>query len=192
MIWRAAGHHLDLRGRAIRAGLLDGDLHVLECRDQRGKRRFQRQFPLLHQHHRGDRGDRLGHRIDAEERVLRHRGPRCRVLHAETLEIGNLAVAGDDHAPRREFSWPQPRPSARRPAGRDARRKARLRPGATVLVSKAWAGACANACRTNSRASVNAGRRSGWRHNSSQDIGCGISLGFDLSVRIFKCLLNFR
>ena len=55
----------------------------------------RRNLPLLLQHHHGDRRDRLGHRVDAEDRARGHRRVRLEILHARGFEIGELAVARD-------------------------------------------------------------------------------------------------
>ena len=49
--------------------------------------------PLLEQHHHGDRRDRLGHRVDAEERALAHRRARCQILIADRRRVREVAVA---------------------------------------------------------------------------------------------------
>ena len=48
----------------------DADLHVGEGGDVFRDRIGDEKPPLLDQHHRRDRNDRLGHRIDAEDRVV--------------------------------------------------------------------------------------------------------------------------
>ena len=54
----------------------------------------QHQPPLFDEHHRGDRRERLGHRIEAEDRVLRHRRSRDGIALADALEVGDLPLAG--------------------------------------------------------------------------------------------------
>ena len=63
---------------AQRRTLLE-DPHTIECRDEAADRIAQVERALLVQHHRRDRGDRLGHRVDAEERVRLHRQSRLDV-----------------------------------------------------------------------------------------------------------------
>src|SRR4051812_31784001 len=60
-------------------------------------------LPSLHQHHRGDRSDRLRHRIDAENAVWGHRLFGGGVTNAETAEICRLAVALNHHQRARNF-----------------------------------------------------------------------------------------
>jgi len=50
---------------------------------------------LVEDHHRDTR-DRFAHRVDAEDRVLRHRYFSFDVLHAVSLELDHLAASGDD------------------------------------------------------------------------------------------------
>ena len=45
------------------------------------------ELALLVQHHHRDGGDRLGHRVDAEERPRRHRRAGLQVLHADGFEV---------------------------------------------------------------------------------------------------------
>ena len=81
----------------------DADLHVGEGGDVFRDRIGDEQPSLLDQHHRRDRDDRLGHRIDAEDRVVGHR--RAAGRSAPTVPIGDLAVARDQHgAPGAFFS----------------------------------------------------------------------------------------
>jgi hypothetical protein len=64
-------------------------------------RRGDFQAALLGQHHRRDRGDRLGHRRDAEDRVHRHRRLGLAVAPAERLGIADPPRARDrDHRAR--------------------------------------------------------------------------------------------
>ena len=77
------------------AGLVDADFHV-------GKRRnvfcdgiVKPELAVLDQHHGDDRRDRLRHRVEAEDRIRRHR-QFCRdVAHAKAFEIDRLAVSLD-------------------------------------------------------------------------------------------------
>ena len=66
--------------------------HASQRRQVVGGRGVQRQLALLAQHHCRDRTHRLGHRIDAEDGVVRH-GPAARdVHHAVRLEVDQRAV----------------------------------------------------------------------------------------------------
>ena len=51
--------------------------------------------PAFVQLHEGDGGDRLGHRVDAEDGVFGHRLVALAVQHAERGEVGEFAAAGD-------------------------------------------------------------------------------------------------
>ena len=53
------------------------------------------QLAVVDQHHRGNRGDGLRHRIDLENAIRRHRLAGRGVPHAETFEIDRLAVLLD-------------------------------------------------------------------------------------------------
>jgi len=55
------------------------------------------QLALFRQDHRGDRGQRLGHRGDPEDRVELHRHRGLAVAPAERLGMGHMAAAGDQH-----------------------------------------------------------------------------------------------
>ena len=48
------------------------DLHVREGRDELADRVVEREVPLFIEHHHGDAGYRLGHRVQAEDGVLVH------------------------------------------------------------------------------------------------------------------------
>ena len=65
---------------------------VRQLRQQPLDRLVHREPAVLHQHQRGDRGDRLGHRGDAEDRVAAHR-PLAVVVHrAERHDAGVVAL----------------------------------------------------------------------------------------------------
>ena len=84
------------RRLAVGTRLLLADFDVLEGRDVLGDRIGERQLALLEQHHRRHRGDRLGHGIDAEDRILGHRRLLLGVEAAHGLEVGDLAVPRDE------------------------------------------------------------------------------------------------
>jgi hypothetical protein len=71
------------------------DLHLGELRQELRYRVDQLECALLHEDQRYDRGEWLGHRVDAEDRVVRHRFAVVRVELAERRGIGELPVAGD-------------------------------------------------------------------------------------------------
>ena len=59
-------------------------------------RRVELELPFFLEDHCRDADDRLGHRVDAEDRVLAHRLLRGDVHQPVSLEVGDLAAAGDD------------------------------------------------------------------------------------------------
>ena len=73
----------------------NGDLLIAEGGDPAGRGCAEREAVLLVQDHHGDAGDRLAHRVDAEERVLGHRFLRLEVAVAVRVEVRDLAAAGD-------------------------------------------------------------------------------------------------
>ena len=52
-------------------------------------------LPCIDQHHRRDAGDRLRHRIQAEDGVVGHRQPGRDIAHAEEFVINRLAMLLD-------------------------------------------------------------------------------------------------
>jgi hypothetical protein len=79
-------------------GTFHHHLLIGEGRDVFRHRVVQQQPALFPQHHRGNRNDRLGHRIDAEQRVLSHGVRGGGVALAECLQIRQPVVAYDgDH-----------------------------------------------------------------------------------------------
>ncbi|MCY1534999.1 hypothetical protein D9M68_703850 [compost metagenome] len=90
----ARGHGLE-HGLAVGAGLLDADRHAGVLGQVHRDRVVQLQAAVFHQHHRGDRGDGLAHRVDAEDAVTRHRGAGGRVELADRFEPRDLALARD-------------------------------------------------------------------------------------------------
>ena len=76
----------------LAAGGAGGHAHASQRRQVVGGRGVQLQPALLAQHHRRHRAHRLGHRVDAENGVVRH-GPAARdVHHAVRLEVNHRAV----------------------------------------------------------------------------------------------------
>ena len=90
---------LQERVRRLAVGVLARNRHLKVCkrwkifRDGIG----QCQLTFLGEHHRGDRRERFRHRVEPEDRVLRHRRVRHRVALAERLEVHDLALARDQH-----------------------------------------------------------------------------------------------
>jgi hypothetical protein len=71
------------------------DAQVAEGGDELRHRVEERKRPLLVEHHRRDRRDRLGHRVDAPDRVGLHRQPGLRVAMAARGHVGDPAPARD-------------------------------------------------------------------------------------------------
>ena len=82
---------------AFAVGRFDADFHVFELGNVFRHRLLQAEPAFLDQHHRGDADDRLGHGIEAEDRIGAHRDFPVPVLPAETFRIHQLPVAGDQH-----------------------------------------------------------------------------------------------
>ena len=78
----------------------DTDLELPERREVLRDGVAQDEPPLLDEHHRRDRGERLGHRVEPEDRVRRHRRAGRRVALAEALEVSDPSLARhqDDRA----------------------------------------------------------------------------------------------
>ena len=87
--------------RAPRPGALDADRHLGEFRQVLRDRRGDFEPSFLGQHHRRDRGHRLGHRRDAEDRVERHRRRRPRGPESRTPRQSRPARRAPAARPRR-------------------------------------------------------------------------------------------
>ena len=81
----------------VRAAVVDAD--VVEGRDEFADRVGEREPALLVQDHRGDRGDRLGHRVDAPQGVVGHRQPRLDVARPAPGHVRQVAVPADREQP---------------------------------------------------------------------------------------------
>ena len=79
------------------AVVLDADLLVGKFRNEFRNGIAEQEMAVLDQHHDADRDDRLGHREDAEDRVVRHRCRCRRALPAERLEPADLAAPRHHH-----------------------------------------------------------------------------------------------
>ncbi len=88
---RAAGRLGD--HRLVLAG--DIDAVVLPGGDVAADRVVELEVALFIEHHQRDRGDRLGHRIDAEDGVVGHRLAALQVHRPEGLAVGDLSAPGD-------------------------------------------------------------------------------------------------
>ena len=112
-------------------GKVDADLCVRKGTNVFRYGIVERQFAVVDQHHRGDRGDGLRHRIDLENRIRRHRPPGLGVQRAEAFEIDRLAVLLDQqdragNLARRDFVA---NGGADPVEGRARERRRRWRPG---------------------------------------------------------------
>ena len=103
-------------GAQRRPGLVDPG--VGERRDEPRHRVGQLERALLVEHHRRDRGDRLGHRVDAPERVVGHRQPGLEVAQPVVGQVRDAPAPGDRDRPAR-------RAGRRRRSGGSAGRSAR-------------------------------------------------------------------
>ena len=93
--------HLD---RPVGILFLNPDLGVGELGDVLRHRLGERELALFRQHHGGKRDDRLGHRRNAEDRVVGHRRPGLLVAETERLVHHGLAVACDQHDRARQLA----------------------------------------------------------------------------------------
>ena len=85
--------HLPLDRHEVElAVVLDADLLVGELRNELGDGVVEDEVAVLDQHHDADRDDRLGHREDAEDAVMRHRRAGGRILPADRVEPADLAA----------------------------------------------------------------------------------------------------
>ena len=119
---RCGGLHQERRIAA--AAIIDAEL--LELGDHAVDRVVERDLAFLHQHHERDRGYGLGHRGDAEQRVVRHRPPVL-AHRTEIAEVRHLAVAADQqlHAPeaaRLQIALVEEGVDPRQPFGAEAER----------------------------------------------------------------------
>ena len=98
---RSARRYIRVGGLAISAGAGHAHLHVLEGRQELGDGIGELDDTVLDQRHRRHRGKRLGHRVDAEDRIGRHGRIRALVLEADGVRIDDPSLAGDhDHRTR--------------------------------------------------------------------------------------------
>ena len=82
-------------GQKCRRGAGLENAEVLPFRDVFVDRLVERDAAFLDQHHEGDAGDRLGHRIDAKNGVVLHRGLALDVGKALHRAVDDLAAAID-------------------------------------------------------------------------------------------------
>ena len=90
--------HLPLHRHELElAVVLDADLLVGKLRDEFRDGIAEEEVAVLDQHHDADRDDRLGHREDAEDAVVRHRRGGRRALPADRIEPADLAAPRHHH-----------------------------------------------------------------------------------------------
>ena len=90
--------HLPLdRHQVELAVVLDADLLLGKLRNEFGDGIAEDEVAVLDQHHDADRDDRLGHREDAEDAVMRHRRGCRRALAADRIEPADLAAPRHHH-----------------------------------------------------------------------------------------------
>ena len=90
--------HLPLDRHEVElAVVLDADLLVGKLRNEFGDGIAQDEVAVLDQHHDADRDDRLGHREDAEDAVMRHRRGCRRALPADRIEPADLTAPRHHH-----------------------------------------------------------------------------------------------
>ena len=92
---RLAGRDRDLP--LVRTAGVDADMG--EGGDERADRIGELEGALLVEHHRGDRGDRLGHRVDAPQRVRLHRQPGFDVARPVAGHMCQVAPPAHRHQP---------------------------------------------------------------------------------------------
>ena len=98
---RLGRRHIRIGDLAISTGGCHAHLHVLEGRQEFGDGIGELDDAIFDQHHRRYRGKRLGHRVNAENRIELHGRIRALVLEADGVRIDDLPLAGDhDHRPR--------------------------------------------------------------------------------------------
>ena len=89
----------------VGAGLAgDVDAQVLPGRDEAVHRVVQRHQAFFDQHHEGHAGDRLGHRVDADHRVLAHRRAVFERRVAQHRLVHHLALPRHHHLRARQFA----------------------------------------------------------------------------------------
>ena len=91
------GHRPVGRHQFELAVVLNADLLIGKFRNVFGDRVVEQQMAFLQQHHDADGDDRLCHREDAEDRILRHRRRGSGILFAQSIEPADLAAACHHH-----------------------------------------------------------------------------------------------
>jgi len=81
--------------RAVGPALFHADPDVRKSRDEFRDGIVELQLAILDQHHGGNRGDRLRHRIQAKDRIRVHRQFGRDIADAEIFGINRLAVLLD-------------------------------------------------------------------------------------------------
>ncbi len=86
------GHRPPKRHQIELAVVLDADLLIGKFRDELRNGVAEQEMAILDQHHDAGRDDRLGHRKDAKDRIVRHRRGGRRALLAEGFEPADLTA----------------------------------------------------------------------------------------------------
>ena len=98
---RPSRRDVRIAGLAIGTGGCHAHLHVFEGRQEFGDGIGELDDAVFDQHHRRHRGKRLGHGVNAEDRIELHGRICALVLQAEGVRIDDLPLAGyHDHHPR--------------------------------------------------------------------------------------------
>jgi hypothetical protein len=99
------------RARALRAERADEaafvDAEIAPLRDVAMHGIVERDAAFLDQHHQRDAGERLGHGIDAEDRVFLQRAVALDIHVPERAAMGDLAVALDERQRARQLAGVQ-------------------------------------------------------------------------------------
>ena len=98
------GHHRVPHFARDRIESLNGDLKLRERREELRDRISEGDLALLDEHHRGDRGDRLRHRVDPEDGVRAHRRAGRLVAEAHGLEVGDSPLPSDQRHGARDLA----------------------------------------------------------------------------------------
>ena len=94
---------IDRPGEEVRVVPALEDPKIAPLGDELLDRVVQLEVPLLVELHQGDRGDRFGHRVDAEDRVGPHDAVPLTVHQPLRREPGRLAAAGDEREAARDL-----------------------------------------------------------------------------------------
>ena len=94
---------VDRPGEEVRVVAALEDPQIAPFGDELPDRVVELEVPLLVELHQGDRGDRLGHRVDPEDRVGPHGLVPLAVHQPLRREPGRLAASGDEREAARDL-----------------------------------------------------------------------------------------